>query len=41
MGMGTKHIVYGAQRDEDAIRIIGGHNNRELTHLAIGFIAAL
>lgn len=38
MGMGTKCFVYGTERGEDAIRVIGGHNNKEDVHLAIGFM---
>ncbi|BCA33699.1 hypothetical protein BwiPL1_20810 [Bacillus wiedmannii] len=41
MGLGTKCFVYGAQRDVNAIRVIGGHNNRANMPLAIGFMAPL
>lgn len=41
MGIGTKCFVYGSQRDHEAIRVIGGHNNRDEIHLAIGFLAPI
>jgi len=38
MGLGTKCFVYGTQRDKTSVRVIGGHNNIEPVHLAVGFM---